>query len=158
MCYPRPAAPQDALGGSIAALYAACRMQSHAPSRLCLLAGSSGCRIEILHAVTCAIPRSAASQDALGGNAKTVMIANVSPTSAETGRTLRFAARARSVRTRAVVNEDSADTAGALASENSRLKREVDLLRSLALAVRRRGWSTVRCLDCARRAAAMDGH
>lgn len=48
-------------------------------------------------------------QDSLGGNSKTVMIANVSPATAdmhETISTLRFARRAKFVKNRAVVNED----------------------------------------------------
>lgn len=54
-------------------------------------------------------------QDSLGGNSKTVMIANVSPSTAdmhETISTLRFARRAKFVKNRPVVNEDrEADTA-----------------------------------------------
>ena len=49
-------------------------------------------------------------KDSLGGNAKTCIIANVSPASssfAETVSTLKFAQRAKQIKNRASINEDS---------------------------------------------------
>lgn len=51
-------------------------------------------------------------QDSLGGNSKTVMVANVGPADYnydETISTLRYATRAKSIKNRAVVNEDPKD-------------------------------------------------
>lgn len=51
-------------------------------------------------------------QDSLGGNSKTVMIANVGPADYnydETISTLRYATRAKSIKNHAVVNEDPKD-------------------------------------------------
>ena len=51
-------------------------------------------------------------QDSLGGNSKTIMIANVGPSDYnydETISTLRYATRAKSIKNRAVVNEDPKD-------------------------------------------------
>ncbi|XP_042495261.1 kinesin-like protein KIN-12E [Macadamia integrifolia] len=48
-------------------------------------------------------------QDSLGGNSKTMIIANVSPSmccSTETLSTLKFAQRAKLIRNNAIVNED----------------------------------------------------
>lgn len=66
-------------------------------------------------------------QDSLGGNAKTLMIANVGPASYnydETINTLNYASRARCIKNRPRLNEDPKD---ALLRE---LQREIDLLRS----------------------------
>ena len=57
-------------------------------------------------------------KDSLGGNAKTGIIANVSPLDrcfAETLSTLKFAQRAKMIRNRAVVNEDTSGSVQALA-------------------------------------------
>ncbi|CAG9466816.1 unnamed protein product [Pedinophyceae sp. YPF-701] len=67
-------------------------------------------------------------QDSLGGNSRTVMIACVSPASCNLGETLstlRFAASAKCVRTRAVVNEDAAGDARALRAEVARLRQQM---------------------------------
>ena len=61
-------------------------------------------------------------RDTLGGNSKTAIIAAISPTDdcfAETLSTLKFAARAKLVRNRAVVNED---TLGSVAQLQAELK------------------------------------
>jgi kinesin family protein 15 len=52
-------------------------------------------------------------RDSLGGNSKTLIIANVSPSSScqgETLSTLKFAQRAKLIKNKAVINEDSSGT------------------------------------------------
>lgn len=52
-------------------------------------------------------------RDSLGGNSKTLIIANISPSSicyGETLSTLKFAQRAKLIRNKAVINEDSSGT------------------------------------------------
>ncbi|KAL9171539.1 hypothetical protein ABFS82_04G215700 [Erythranthe guttata] len=73
-------------------------------------------------------------QDSLGGNAKTIIIANVSPStscSLETLSTLKFAQRAKFIKNHAIVNEDASGDVLALRIENQNLKKEVSHLRSL---------------------------
>lgn len=73
-------------------------------------------------------------QDSLGGNAKAVMIAAVSPSTPslpETEGTLGFASRARRMKNTAVVNEDAAGDARALRRENERLRKELEAFRAL---------------------------
>lgn len=56
-------------------------------------------------------------KDSIGGNAKTCIIANISPSSlsfGETLSTLRFAERAKLVKNRAKVNEDTVGTVNEL--------------------------------------------
>jgi kinesin family protein 15 len=56
-------------------------------------------------------------KDSLGGNSMTYIIANVSPAEinfGETLSTLKFAARAKFIKNKAVVNEDSSGSLGAL--------------------------------------------
>ena len=69
----------------------------------------------------------------MGGNARTSIIANVSPASGsagETGSTLQFASRAKFIRNRAVVNQEHT-------GENGQLRTEVRILsRQLAVAKR----------------------
>jgi kinesin family protein 15 len=68
------------------------------------------------------------SQDSLGGNSKTVMIANVSPATSnygETLSTLRFAQRAKHIRNKAVVNENTTGDSALLRKEIQRLKAEL---------------------------------
>ena len=68
-------------------------------------------------------------KDSLGGNARTAIIANISPLArmfAETLSTLKFAQRAKMIRNNAVVNEESTGGLVALQSEIRRL-REVRL-------------------------------
>lgn len=67
------------------------------------------------------------SQESLGGNSKTVMLATISPASLhvdETLATLRYACQARSIVNRVKVNEDSNNR------EISKLRTEVDRLRA----------------------------
>jgi kinesin family protein 15 len=67
-------------------------------------------------------------QDSLGGNARTVMVAAVSPVAvnaAETLSTLRFADSAKRIKNRAVVNEEAEGDAEALRKEVARLKSEL---------------------------------
>ena len=74
-------------------------------------------------------------RDSLGGNAKTVMIACISPAavnSAETLGTLRFADSAKRIKNKAVVNEDAEGDAESLRKEVRRLKDELALVRQAA--------------------------
>jgi kinesin family protein 15 len=67
-------------------------------------------------------------RDSLGGNSKTLIVANISPSSicyGETLSTLKFAQRAKLIRNKAVINEDSSGTIQLLKSEISRLKKEL---------------------------------
>ncbi|XP_010525678.1 PREDICTED: kinesin-like protein KIN-12D [Tarenaya hassleriana] len=71
-------------------------------------------------------------QDSLGGNSKTMIIANASPSincAAETLNTLKFAQRAKLIKNNAVVNEDSTWDVMALQHEIRLLKEELSLLR-----------------------------
>ncbi|CAI9785824.1 unnamed protein product [Fraxinus pennsylvanica] len=73
-------------------------------------------------------------QDSLGGNAKTLIIANISPSiccSLETLSTLKFAQRAKFIKNHAIINEDASGDVLALRMENQNLKKEVSRLRSL---------------------------
>ncbi|KAL8483435.1 hypothetical protein ACS0TY_026218 [Phlomoides rotata] len=73
-------------------------------------------------------------QDSLGGNAKTIIIANISPSSCcslETLSTLKFAQRAKFIKNHAIVNEDASGDVLALRLENQNLKKEVSRLSSL---------------------------
>ncbi len=70
-------------------------------------------------------------QDSLGGNAKTVIIANVSPAAAclrESQSTLAFAQRAQQIVNKAVVNEATHGELATLTKENKRLRSELRLL------------------------------
>ncbi|OMO74183.1 Semialdehyde dehydrogenase, NAD-binding protein [Corchorus capsularis] len=71
-------------------------------------------------------------QDSLGGNSKTMIIANVSPSiccATETLNTLKFAQRAKLIQNNAVVNEDSTGDVIALQNQIRLLKEELSLLR-----------------------------
>ncbi|XP_021651658.2 kinesin-like protein KIN-12D [Hevea brasiliensis] len=71
-------------------------------------------------------------QDSLGGNSKTMIIANVSPSiccSAETLSTLKFAQRAKLIQNNAIVNEDSTGDVIALQHQIRLLKEELSLLK-----------------------------
>ncbi|KAJ0076723.1 hypothetical protein Patl1_36218 [Pistacia atlantica] len=71
-------------------------------------------------------------QDSLGGNSKTMIIANVSPSiccAAETLNTLKFAQRAKLIQNNAVVNEDSTGDIIALQHQIRLLKEELALLK-----------------------------
>jgi len=64
-------------------------------------------------------------RDSLGGNSKTLMIANVSAASnsfGETLSTLKFAQRAKLIKNKAIINEDSSGTVAILKDEIKRLK------------------------------------
>ncbi|XP_020232795.1 kinesin-like protein KIN-12D isoform X2 [Cajanus cajan] len=71
-------------------------------------------------------------QDSLGGNSKTMIIANVSPSiccAAETLNTLKFAQRAKLIQNNAVVNEDSTGDVVALQHQIRLLKEELSTLK-----------------------------
>ncbi|KAK8562917.1 hypothetical protein V6N12_010981 [Hibiscus sabdariffa] len=71
-------------------------------------------------------------QDSLGGNSKTMIIANVSPSicsAIETLNTLKFAQRAKLIQNNAVVNEDSTGDVIALQNEIRLLKEELSAFR-----------------------------
>jgi kinesin family protein 15 len=71
-------------------------------------------------------------QDSLGGNAKTLMIANISPSSVsglETLSTLQFMSRAKCIRNRAQINLDARGDVALLQREILRLNSELDNLR-----------------------------
>ncbi|GAB2250392.1 hypothetical protein Droror1_Dr00016642 [Drosera rotundifolia] len=71
-------------------------------------------------------------QDSLGGNSKTMIIANISPSiccAAETLNTLKFAQRAKLIQNNAVVNEDSAANVVALQLQIRLLQEELMALK-----------------------------
>ncbi|KAF0888925.1 hypothetical protein E2562_020147 [Oryza meyeriana var. granulata] len=71
-------------------------------------------------------------QDSLGGNSKTMIIANVSPSlcsASETLSTLKFAQRARLIQNNAVVNEDASGDVLALQHQIRLLKEELTVLK-----------------------------
>ncbi|XP_020681409.1 kinesin-like protein KIN-12G [Dendrobium catenatum] len=73
-------------------------------------------------------------QDSLGGNSKTMIIANISPSNCcalETLSTLKFAQRAKFIRNNAVVNEEASGDVLTLRLQIQRLKKEVNHLRGL---------------------------
>ncbi|KAK9280493.1 hypothetical protein L1049_014185 [Liquidambar formosana] len=73
-------------------------------------------------------------QDSLGGNSKTIIIANISPSnccSLETLSTLKFAQRAKFIKNNAIVNEDTSGDVLAMRMQIQQLKKEVSRLRGL---------------------------
>lgn len=71
------------------------------------------------------------SQDSLGGNARTTIISNVSPSAScgqETLSTLNFARHAKRLRCRATVNSDTRGDAAALKKEVGRLTAQLEAL------------------------------
>lgn len=67
-------------------------------------------------------------RDSLGGNSKTLIIANITPSNAchgETLSTLKFAQRAKLIKNKAIINEDSSGTIILLKGEISLLKKEL---------------------------------
>ncbi|KAJ4978735.1 hypothetical protein NE237_009515 [Protea cynaroides] len=73
-------------------------------------------------------------QDSLGGNSKTSIIANISPSnccSLETLSTLKFAQRAKFIKNNAIVNEDASGDVIAMRMQIQQLKKEVSRLRGL---------------------------
>lgn len=70
-------------------------------------------------------------RNSLGGNAKTLMIANISPAACsffETYSTLKFAQRAKMIKNDAVINEDTTANVKQLKSEIRKLKLRVSEL------------------------------
>lgn len=68
-------------------------------------------------------------RDSLGGNSKTVIIANISPSQLNVGETLStlmFAQRAKLIENKAIINEDSSGTMVLLKSEIKKLKKELE--------------------------------
>ncbi|PON50882.1 Kinesin-like protein [Parasponia andersonii] len=73
-------------------------------------------------------------QDSLGGNAKTTIIANISPSSCcslETLSTLKFAQRAKFIKNNAIINEDASGDVIAMRIQIQQLKKEVSRLQGL---------------------------
>ncbi|KAJ6739420.1 KINESIN FAMILY MEMBER 1A [Salix koriyanagi] len=73
-------------------------------------------------------------QDSLGGNSKTIIIANISPSlccSLETLSTLKFAQRAKFIKNNAIVNEDASGDVIVMRLQIQQLKKEVSRLRGL---------------------------
>ncbi|KAH7653207.1 Plus-end-directed kinesin ATPase protein [Dioscorea alata] len=73
-------------------------------------------------------------QDSLGGNSKTTIIANISPSNCcglETLSTLKFAQRAKFIRNNAIINEDASGDVLTLRLQIQQLKKEVNRLRNL---------------------------
>lgn len=67
-------------------------------------------------------------RDSLGGNSKTLIIANVTPAHSCTGEslsTLMFAQRAKLIKNKAVINEESSSTIHHLKAELRRVKKEL---------------------------------
>lgn len=68
-------------------------------------------------------------QDALGGSAKTVLLATISPASLnafETLSTLRFADNVKRIKNKSVIHQDASGDAGALKKEVARLREELE--------------------------------
>jgi len=68
-------------------------------------------------------------KDSLGGNSRTIMIANISAANtsySETLSTLKFAQRAKMIKNKASVNEESSGNVESLKNEIKRLKGELD--------------------------------
>ncbi|XP_054814428.1 kinesin-like protein KIN-12E isoform X2 [Prosopis cineraria] len=73
-------------------------------------------------------------QDSLGGNSKTIIIANISPStccSLETLSTLKFAQRAKFIKNNAIVNEDASGDVIAMRMQIQQLKKEISRLQGL---------------------------
>ncbi|XP_004292458.1 PREDICTED: uncharacterized protein LOC101313387 [Fragaria vesca subsp. vesca] len=104
-------------------------------------------------------------QDSLGGNSKTMIISNVSPSigcAAETLNTLKFAQRAKLIQNNAVVNEDSTGDCIALQHQIRLLKEELYILkrhhvsRSLSFGSPNIEDSQVQNIDCVGNICGMD--
>ncbi|XP_071739930.1 kinesin-like protein KIN-12E [Rutidosis leptorrhynchoides] len=73
-------------------------------------------------------------QDSLGGNSKTTIIANISPSSCnslETLSTLKFAQRAKFIKNHATINEDASGDVLAMRMQIQQLKKEVSRLQTV---------------------------
>lgn len=87
-------------------------------------------------------------KDSLGGNSKTFIVANISPSAlsfGETLSTLKFAQRAKMIRNKAVVNEDTAGSVHLLKEEIKRLKEELSTAQEISLL------AIQKCPNCAGR-------
>jgi len=103
---------QDSLGGNAKTM----KVASVGPCHICA---------QSIHSSTATINANAV-QDSLGGNAKTMIIANVSPCrmcAQETLSTLQFASRAKHIRNKAVINQDTNGDVAMLQREVMRLRR-----------------------------------
>ena len=72
-------------------------------------------------------------KDSLGGNSKTCVVANISPSRlnfGETLSTLQFAARAKQIKNKAIINEDTSGAINILRNEVKRLKDELARLKN----------------------------
>jgi len=75
-------------------------------------------------------------KDSLGGNAKTWMIATISPSAlafGETLSTLKFAQRAKTIKNRVIINEDVSGSFVVLQGEVRRLRAELSRAQSMCL-------------------------
>ncbi|KAF8403419.1 hypothetical protein HHK36_011522 [Tetracentron sinense] len=73
-------------------------------------------------------------QDSLGGNSKTIIIANITPSnccSLETLSTLKFAQRAKFIKNNAIVNEDASGDVLSMRIQIQQLKKEVSRLQGV---------------------------
>ncbi|KAL6894094.1 hypothetical protein ACP4OV_008192 [Aristida adscensionis] len=87
-------------------------------------------------------------QDSLGGNSKTTIIANISPScccAAETLSTLKFAQRAKYIRNNAIINEDASGDVLSMRLQIQQLKKEVRRLQGLASSENTEGIGTLVC-------------
>ena len=78
-------------------------------------------------------------KDSLGGNAKTCIIANISPASSsfsETLSTLKFAQRAKQIKNKALVNEEATGSVDTLKKEIRRLKDELSTSQAALVTVK----------------------
>ncbi|TVU13793.1 hypothetical protein EJB05_37219, partial [Eragrostis curvula] len=83
-------------------------------------------------------------QESLGGNAKLAMICAVSPSQScknETSSTLRFAQRAKAIKTNAVVNEEKVEDVNALRAQIRQLKDELHRMKSNGGSEGNNGWN-----------------
>ncbi|KAK3143066.1 hypothetical protein QOZ80_4BG0357660 [Eleusine coracana subsp. coracana] len=83
-------------------------------------------------------------QESLGGNAKLAMICAVSPSQScksETLSTLRFAQRAKAIKTNAIVNEEKVEDVNALRAQIRQLKDELHRMKSNVGSEGNNGWN-----------------
>ena len=74
--------------------------------------GHSNCLNTIILIVSCSIINILIFSDSLGGNSKTIMVANIGPSSFncdETLTTLRYASRAKKIHNKPKINQDPKD-------------------------------------------------
>ena len=120
---------QDSLGGNAKTLIIANVSRCCIPSKQNLHSSISKtfCSYALAKLDSCALLMSVRYvQDSLGGNAKTMIMANVSPCrmcAQETLSTLQFASRAKHIRNKAVINQDTNGDVAMLQREVLRLRR-----------------------------------